>query len=122
MQLRLPLRPNPHLGNCLAAVHGVALFHAKPIVVTVSAEIGVIVLNDQQLPIAYQPAARVDDAARGGRMDCLAYRTADADPVAQPGIGAVRAQQLPFGGPLPGGWRQFGGGGSGRDGAEPELA
>ena len=47
VQLRLPLRPDPHLRDRLPALYRIALFDDYPIVVAVGTEVGIVVLNDQ---------------------------------------------------------------------------
>ena len=56
-----------HVGDMLAALHFVPFSHVQPLVVGIGTQNSAVVLDDDKLAVADEPAARVDDSpARGG--------------------------------------------------------
>ena len=63
MELRLPLRSHPHGRNDLTLSNGITLYDREAVVVSVCAEIGVVVLDDNQLPVPDQSVTGIHDQA-----------------------------------------------------------
>ena len=71
-----------HLGDHLSLLHAVTLPDEAPTVVRIGAQHSVIVLDDDQFSITYQPIAAVDHLARSRSLDRLAGGTGDVHAIA----------------------------------------
>ena len=72
MQDRLLLRPKAQFSNGLPSLHFLAFLHQATAIVAVGGEVGFIVLDDDQLAIAFQCGTAVDDPTSSTGDDDLA--------------------------------------------------
>ena len=107
MELRLPARSQTHSGDDLAPFHRVALRNNQLVVVPVGTEIGIVVLDDQELSVADQTVSRVHDPTGGRGSDVLTDLTADADTLASSTPGIVRGYERSLHWPAPTGCGQL---------------
>lgn len=69
----------PHARDELACRHLIALSGEQFIVVTISAEVGVIVLDDDQRTVARHAGTRIHDNARGAGSHRITTGTREID-------------------------------------------
>ena len=60
-----------HLGNFLPLTHGLVFFDQQRLVVRISRQVGVVVLQDNQVPVAAQTGTDIDHATIGRRHNSL---------------------------------------------------
>ena len=107
MELRLPAGPQSHSCDDLALFHRVALRNNQLVVVPVGTEIGIVVLDDQELSVADQTVSRVNDPTGGRGSDVLTDLTADADTLTSSTPRTVRGYEWSLHWPAPTGCGQL---------------
>ena len=89
-----------HFGNFLTLTHGLVFFDQECLVVGVSREVGVVVLQDNQIPVTTQTGADIDHPPIGRRQDRVASLATDIQALV---LDLIKAgQHGPNGGPDPG--------------------
>ena len=68
------LSARPHGRHALSAAYSVTFAHQNRLSMPVGAEVGVAVLDDEQLPVTEQTRSRVDDTAIARRADFVTQR------------------------------------------------
>ncbi|MDQ0586733.1 hypothetical protein QFZ47_000842 [Variovorax paradoxus] len=68
-----------HLGDLLALLHRLVFLHEQRLVMRIGREVGVVVLQDDQVAVAAQTCAGIDDAAVGRREDSVSRLAADVE-------------------------------------------
>ena len=66
-----------HVGNTLTFAHGLVFFDQQRLVVCVSGEVGVVVLQDDQIAVAAQARASVNNTAIGRRINRVTQFASD---------------------------------------------
>ena len=107
MELRLPAGSQAHSCNDLTLFHRVALRNNQLVVVPVGTEIGIVVLDDQELSVTDQTVSRVHDPTGGRGSDVLTDITADADTLASSTPRTVRGYDRSLHWPAPAGCGQW---------------